>query len=86
MTFKEPVDPCYKCEHERKIEGSSYVRCEKPDYSLLADQHGVDMGYFNYPNNYDPIWKSSVCKNFKLKEAPLQGEKEGNQNVGKESI
>jgi len=83
MTFKEPVDPCYKCEHERKIEGSSYIKCAKPDYSLLGDQHGIDSGWFNHPQCFDPIWKASVCKNFKLKKAPEQGNSPEAQREGK---
>ena len=85
MTFKEPIDNCFKCEFKESVPGNCHIRCNNPDYSLLGDQHGIDNGWFNYPGLFDPIWKSSVCKNFKLKKTPAQGIVQ-EPKVGKESI
>lgn len=59
------LNECYYCKHKREIKGHAHVSCARPDYSMVGDDHGIKSGWFNYPINYDPIWKNKKCNNFK---------------------
>jgi len=31
---------------------------------MTGNQHGVDHGWFYYPNLFDPVWKTRLCAHF----------------------
>lgn len=61
------MNECYQCVHRRGIAGSCHSACANPDSTLEADEHGIRNGWFNYPFNFDPVWKNEFCKNFEQK-------------------
>ncbi len=60
---------CYNCVHRKTIPGDCHTRCAKPDPDMTGDDHGIKNGWFCYPINFDPIWKTKDCVNFKNKDA-----------------
>lgn len=57
---------CYHCVHKRSIVYDAHIGCVKPDLLMTGNQHGIDKGWFMYPINYDPTWKTAFCNNFKF--------------------
>ena len=68
---------CYKCIHRRSLPGDCHSECAHPDANLLeprlpnklgitGDPHGIKMGWFFWPLNFDPIWLRS-CNGFQTK-------------------
>lgn len=64
MSKRDMRDECYNCEHQRKIPGDSHISCVKPDSSMKGDRHGIRNGWFFYPFNFDPTWKTKLCKKY----------------------
>ncbi len=58
---------CYKCKHRRAIPGDCHTQCAKPDKFMTGDEHGKRSGWFMYPLNFDPVWKTKLCSNFEAK-------------------
>lgn len=58
---------CYKCVYRKKVKGSVHSSCDKPDPKMKGDSYGIKKGWFDYPYNFDPIWKTKLCNNFKSK-------------------
>lgn len=58
------MDECYSCEHRRTIPGDAHTRCSNPDPEMTGDEHGIKSGWFNYPENFDPVWKTKFCNNY----------------------
>lgn len=58
---------CYKCVHRKEVPGSAHSRCDKPDHKMTGSVHGVMNGWFNYPKNFDPVWREVECNNYKPK-------------------
>ena len=56
---------CYDCEHKENIDGSSFLRCNNPDYDMMGDKYGIDNDWFDYPESFDPVWKKDECANYK---------------------
>ena len=63
------VTNCYQCKHRRTIPGDAHTQCVKPDPEMTGDDYGIRSGWFAYPYNFDPIWKTKDCSNFESKEA-----------------
>jgi hypothetical protein len=55
---------CYECKHRQEIIGDCHSRCSKPDPDMTGNEHGIKHGWFCYPWNFDPIWKTKLCDNF----------------------
>ena len=55
---------CNNCTHIRSIPGSCHVLCSKVDLSIEGSRHGIKNGWFMYPFNFDPIWRTNECKNY----------------------
>jgi len=32
---------------------------------MTGNETAIKKGWFDYPNNFDPIWKTKKCTNFK---------------------
>ena len=55
---------CYSCKFKREIPGDEHIKCIKPVGKMKANPHGIKSGWFNYPYNFDPVWKEQLCENF----------------------
>lgn len=55
---------CYQCVHRRNIPGDCHSQCIKPDPNMTGSLHGIKSGWFFYPLNFDPTWKTKLCNNF----------------------
>lgn len=58
------MNECYSCIHRSEIPGDAHTLCTKPDLQMTGDPHGIKKGFFIYPFNFDPIWKTRLCSNF----------------------
>ena len=67
---------CYKCIHRRTIPGDCHTQCAKPDPDMTGDPHGIRNGWFMYPYNFDPIWKTKECVNFEERQRRMEGSDE----------
>ena len=55
---------CYGCLYKRELRGNAHVGCSNPDPAMTGDAHGVAQGGFRYPLDFDPGWKTRLCRNF----------------------
>ena len=57
---------CWECKHQREVIGSAHIACAKPSLTIMksGDPHGIKRGWFFYPLNFDPTWKTQYCENF----------------------
>lgn len=55
---------CYECSNRRSIPGDAHTQCVKPDKDMTGDEHGMRNGWFAYPYNFDPVWRTKECDNF----------------------
>lgn len=55
---------CYSCKNRRTIPGDCHSSCAKPDPDMTGDEHGKSSGWFSYPYNFDPVWKTKLCSNY----------------------
>lgn len=55
---------CYKCKYRTEVVGSVHTYCLKPDPNMTGDPHGIKNGWFIYPVNFDPVWRTKECDNF----------------------
>jgi len=62
---------CHKCEHKVELPYNTHIQCIKPDPKMKGEAHGIVNGWFFYPVNFDPIWATKDCENFK----PIESEK-----------
>ena len=60
---------CYDCKSRRTISGDCHTQCIKPDPGMTGNEHGKEHGWFMYPFNFDPIWKTKECANFEAKDS-----------------
>lgn len=73
------IPDCYKCKHQRRSQWSgSHSSCAHPLASLFdenhalniqAKPHGIAMGWFTWPADFDPVWLVN-CDGFAEKEVP----------------
>lgn len=59
---------CFHCIHRADVPGSAHTRCLYPDPTMQGDEHGIRRGWFDYPENFDPVWKARRCKHFEPKQ------------------
>jgi len=55
---------CYKCINRGSVPGSAHISCLKPNPNMEGDNHGIKEGWFNYPYDFDPVWRIGECENF----------------------
>lgn len=75
MSERTPQNECYSCKHRRNIPGDCHSQCAKPSARVTGNPHGYRMGWFFYPFNFDPVWKTNLCDNYETR-----GEKSGETN------
>ena len=61
------MNECFFCKHRGSVPGSAHISCKKPDPVMTGDEYGIRSGWFFYPINYDPVWKTKKCSNFEEK-------------------
>jgi hypothetical protein len=59
---------CYSCIHRESVAGSAHSNCDNPDPIMNGHPTGIKNGWFNYPHNFDPVWKLDMCANFENKD------------------
>ena len=60
--------PCFECQNKRFIPGDCHISYADPDPEMTGSEHGIRHGWFFYPYNFDPIWRTKSCSNFKREE------------------
>lgn len=55
---------CFFCKHRLMIPHNRHIRCNNPDIAMAGDRKAIIHGWFNYPLDYDPLWKTKECNNF----------------------
>ena len=60
----EIQDNCHQCKYRRSIPGDCHITCINPDPNMTGHSHGIKNGWFFYPFNFDPAWKTKTCDNF----------------------
>ena len=56
--------PCSGCAYREEIPGDAHSRCAydwRGHARPTGDPHGVRMGWFSFPLNYDPTWGPNEC-------------------------
>jgi len=64
MSTNKAMTECRNCKHRRTIPWDAHIQCANPDPNMKGSKHGVKMGWFAYPYNFDPVWKEKECSNF----------------------
>ena len=65
---RDMTTECYDCRYRRPVPGDAHSCCVRPDFEMTGNSHGRKMGWFLYPLNYDPVWKTRLCANFEEKQ------------------
>ena len=74
---------CYMCEHRRNLQGDSHSRCLNEKANVVGVFHGIQSGWFYWPENFDPDWLES-CDGFKRAETKHSGvTPDSNEGVAK---
>jgi hypothetical protein len=61
---------CYTCQYRRNIPGDCHSECAHPsiqnkwlavlnppaELGIQGNAHGIKMGWFIFPINFDPVW------------------------------
>jgi len=63
----EITHECWKCTH--LIHVGQACKCLNPDPEMTGAKFGIDFGFFDYPENFRPIWKTKKCSNFTKKDS-----------------
>lgn len=57
------MNECYKCKFRTDLPGSAHSQCQAGLLTLgtnkvqvVANQHGINKGWFMWPFDYDPVW------------------------------
>jgi len=67
MEKRTAMNECYQCKNRRTISGDAHSWCAKPDPAMTGLDYGIKSGWFWYPYNFDPVWKTKDCCNFDAK-------------------
>ena len=62
---------CHNCAYKANIPGDAHIECKfnwkkfehKPP---KANDHGIKMGWYLFPINFDPTWQQEECKAFSI--------------------
>lgn len=63
------IDDCYQCQHHREFVGYAHILCVNPDPEMTGNPYAIKKGWFFYPFNFDPCWKTKTCVHFSEKTA-----------------
>ena len=60
---------CYNCKYRRDLPYDAHSACFNRGANVTGAAHGIKMGWFLWPVNFDPVWLES-CDGFKDKNEP----------------
>ena len=60
---------CYQCRWRYELPGDCHSGCGNNRAHVTGDPHGVKMGWFFWPYNFDPLWLKT-CDGFEEKTKP----------------
>ena len=66
------VPCCYDCVHRCTIPGDEHSSCANLNAVVTGNAHGMKMGWFYWPVNFDPTWLKS-CDGFAPKATTATG-------------
>lgn len=55
---------CSNCKNKRRIPGDAHISCAMPDPKMTGNEYGIKSGWFFYPLNFDPVWRTKECANY----------------------
>jgi hypothetical protein len=55
---------CYSCIYRESVPGDAHSACRNSNAKVAANPHGIKMGWFMWPWNFDPVWLTS-CNGYK---------------------
>jgi hypothetical protein len=58
------IRECWSCKFMMIIPRNAHIQCSNPDPEMVGREYGIKNGWFNYPSNFDPCWKTKICNNF----------------------
>lgn len=64
MEERNKMNECHSCKNQASIPGDCHISCKKPDPDMTGNPHGKARGWFFYPFNFDPCWKTRDCANY----------------------
>lgn len=64
MAERNKMNECHTCKNKGNIPGDCHISCKKPDPKMKGNPHGISHGWFFYPFNFDPCWKTRDCENY----------------------
>ena len=67
MSGRNMMNECYSCKFRQSIPGDAHISCGNPDPKMTGNPHGIRSGWFWYPINFDPTWKTKDCANYEKK-------------------
>lgn len=71
-TNVEAKPNCYECKYRRDLAGDCHSTCANKEAKVTGHAHGIRMGWFFWPYNFDPTWLVN-CDGFAAK-APVSDE------------
>jgi hypothetical protein len=60
---------CETCKYRQSIPGDCHSRCTNGNAHVKGHAHGIKMGWFSYPWNFDPTWLLE-CDGYEKRESP----------------
>lgn len=58
-------DECYRCRWSTaSAANKAHLCCLKPDMTITGSREGRAAGVFDYPESFNPFFKTSKCSNF----------------------
>lgn len=64
---------CYECKWRGEIPGDAHSTCGNRTASVSGNKHGIRMGWFAWPWNFDPVWLEK-CDGFEAKKSLAEKE------------
>ena len=64
------IGECGRCKFKERVPGTHHIKCTNPDPKMTGREHGIIKGWFNYPELFDPVWKTRLCDNFESVDRP----------------
>lgn len=75
MNQNKECGKCRECVYHNKIAGDAHISCildwNKSKHPIpKGNPHGIRMGWYMFPVNFDPIWQVTVCEEFSEEKNP----------------
>ena len=60
---RKAIPNCYKCKYRGDLVWDAHSKCTTNNAKVKGNKNGIQNGWFNHPNNFDPTWLVS-CDGF----------------------